>query len=129
VFAASAGEVTPQQEFPAFKSSTGGVFTWSTQQLAFADAEGYCRQMGGHLATYSSIDEQAEVEQFYLDKVRGGWLFRVLAIPRSPPLRPTHAPPPSTAGLVPAGVPLGLLDGPQRHHLACLHVDGCDQQL
>jgi hypothetical protein len=106
------------------------VFTWSTQQLAFADAEGYCRQMGGHLATYTSIDEQAEVEQYYLDKVRaglgeqgdGGHLqARPRSLARSLLL--------STAGLVPADLPPGLLDGPERHHLAGLSVDGCVQQL
>lgn len=34
-----------------------------------ATAEDQCQQYGGHLASYTSLDEQAEVEGFYITRV------------------------------------------------------------
>jgi hypothetical protein len=66
-------EVAAQAEYDSFVArSSGGEFTWVTRTLAAADAEGVCRQQGGHLATYVSPVEQAEVEEHYIRQV--GWL-------------------------------------------------------
>lgn len=65
-------EVTPQQRFESYTARGGGVFTWHTRLLGFEDAEGLCKAEGGHLATYSSEEEQCEVEQHFVRMVGGG---------------------------------------------------------
>jgi hypothetical protein len=55
-----------------FVSQSGGNFTLSTLKRTFYDAEAQCNMMGGHLAYYTSLDEQYEVEQYYLAQ---GMLF------------------------------------------------------
>jgi hypothetical protein len=49
-----------------FISSSGVNFTLSTLPRTHADAEAQCNMAGGHLAHYSSANEQFEVEQHYL---------------------------------------------------------------
>jgi hypothetical protein len=42
------------------------------QQVNQTQAEASCNRYGGHLAAYTSLEEQMEVESFFID---GGWLL------------------------------------------------------
>jgi hypothetical protein len=59
---------------PSFTTSTTNVtFFLNTSLATFAEAEEACQVAGGHLASYSSLEEQAEVEQHYVHK---GWFLK-----------------------------------------------------
>jgi hypothetical protein len=63
---------TPGQA-PYFTTNTTNVtYFLNTTQVNQTVAEAACNRAGGHLAAFTAIDEQLEVEQYY---VRGGWLF------------------------------------------------------
>jgi hypothetical protein len=47
--------------------STAATFYLNTTPSTFDEAEIACQTEGGHLAAYSSFEEQVEVESFYLD--------------------------------------------------------------
>jgi hypothetical protein len=58
---------------PAFTApSTGNTFFLNTSYMNFSSAESACAASGGHLASFLSQQEQAEVEQFY---IRNGYLL------------------------------------------------------
>ena len=40
----------------------------NTAALSWNDAEAFCKQQGGHLACWSDTSEQAEVEQYFIDR-------------------------------------------------------------
>jgi hypothetical protein len=45
------------------------VYTLNTCSLDQPASEQVCRSAGGHLVSYESLEEQQEVEQYYIDKV------------------------------------------------------------
>jgi hypothetical protein len=49
---------------------------WSVGVKNFSDAEASCQNQGGHLTSYQSEAEQAEVEQYY---IKNGYLFPTFA--------------------------------------------------
>ncbi len=51
-------------------NSTGITFAFVPYKTAATNAQQTCNAIGGHLAAYTSMAEQAEVEQYYIDKVR-----------------------------------------------------------
>ena len=56
--------------FPPYTSNyTGGVFTLHTAVANQSSALLVCNAQGGHLASFSSLEEQAEVEGAYLNLV------------------------------------------------------------
>lgn len=56
--------------FPPYTSNyTGGVFTLHTVVANQSSAQLVCNAQGGHLASFSSLEEQAEVEGAYLNLV------------------------------------------------------------
>jgi hypothetical protein len=58
---------------PAYTSlNTGNLFQLNVTLASMAVAQQTCNANGGHLAAYSSLAEQAEVESFYLSI---GWLL------------------------------------------------------
>ena len=68
---------------PYTAKSTGNTFLLNLTLVDQAAAKMQCQNYGGHLAAYVSAAEQAEVEKFYMDKVRqpagatsrlAGWL-------------------------------------------------------
>lgn len=48
------------------------TFQYATNMTDFAAGQRACNLLGGHLATFKSLEEQTEVEQFYIS---GGYLF------------------------------------------------------
>ena len=48
--------------------STGGSFYLNTTLTKQAEAEAACKLANGHLATYTSMEEQEEVEQFFTEQ-------------------------------------------------------------
>ncbi len=48
---------------------TGGTYTLNTNKMVSRDAQAYCNLQGGHVAAYSSYDEQAEVEAYFTNQV------------------------------------------------------------
>ena len=68
---------------PYTAKSSGNTFLLNLTLVDQANAEIQCQKYGGHLAAYVSAAEQAEVEKFYMDKVRrgqhrqAGWLAAV----------------------------------------------------
>jgi hypothetical protein len=61
---------------------TGNVFTLYTAQATQAEAEQVCRSQGGHLASFTSLDEQVEMEFAFVNE---GYLLAGARRPR--PLR------------------------------------------
>jgi hypothetical protein len=62
-------EVKPPAVAPPFASSvSGATFTFHQIPATFDDAQQVCFAEGGRLASYSSLTEQAEVEQHYASK-------------------------------------------------------------
>ena len=62
-------------EIPQVTSNiTGNVFFLNTSFVNQSVAQATCNANGGHLAAWSSQEEQAEVENFYL---QGGWILPV----------------------------------------------------
>lgn len=58
---------------PVYTSAvTGTSFRLNTAKLNFSAAEAECSRIGGHLASFSSIDEAVDVEQYYIQQ---GFLF------------------------------------------------------
>jgi hypothetical protein len=49
-------------------NATGNTFYLNTTVVDSATAEESCKRNGGHLAAYISLEEQAEVEQFYIKR-------------------------------------------------------------
>ncbi len=49
---------------------TGSTYTLNTNKMVSRDAQAYCNLQGGHLAAYTSYDEQAEVEAYFTSQVR-----------------------------------------------------------
>lgn len=49
---------------------TGSTYTLNTNKMVSRDAQAYCNLQGGHLASYTSYDEQAEVEAYFTSQVR-----------------------------------------------------------
>ena len=49
-------------------NATGNTFYLNTTLVDSASAEESCKRNGGHLAAYISLEEQAEVEQFYIKR-------------------------------------------------------------
>ncbi len=49
-------------------NATGNTFYLNTTEVDSNTAEENCKKNGGHLAAYISLEEQAEVEQFYTKK-------------------------------------------------------------
>jgi hypothetical protein len=48
-----------------FTASTGFDYTLNTNPMMYEEAEAWCKNAGGHLATYVSLSEQQEVETYY----------------------------------------------------------------
>jgi hypothetical protein len=57
-----------QQVSPDYTSSTGSIFSFHPDLLVQQDAEHACNEAGGHLASYSSVLEQSEVEQYFVEQ-------------------------------------------------------------
>jgi hypothetical protein len=55
-----------------YNSTTGGTFLLNVSYQGFAAAQQTCKDNGGHLASFSSEAEQAEVEKYYASQ---GFLF------------------------------------------------------
>jgi hypothetical protein len=53
--------------------STNASFVINTTWTTANDAQRSCNALGGHLAFYTSLAEQLEVEQWAKDEVGGGW--------------------------------------------------------
>jgi hypothetical protein len=78
-------------------NATGLVFYLNTSTANATEAEEACKRNGGHLAAFTSLEEQREVEQHY---ITNGFLFPKWATCHSPPaspppsatLHPTHTP-------------------------------------
>lgn len=49
-----------------FTASTGFNYILNTQPMQYQEAQNWCKTNGGHLATYVSLDEQVEVETYYV---------------------------------------------------------------
>jgi hypothetical protein len=60
-------EVAPPMPSRPYTASTGNAFRFYATPLNKTDAEVECNMYGGHLASYLSLAEQAEVEQWYMD--------------------------------------------------------------
>ncbi len=65
-------EIAPQAGYSSFTSSAGNEFKFFGSAMTQHDAEEACNMAGAHLASYDSLDEQAEVEDFYINN---GWLL------------------------------------------------------
>ena len=46
------------------------MYILNTNQMVSKDAQSYCNSQGGHLASYTSYDEQAEVEGYFTNQAR-----------------------------------------------------------
>ena len=60
---------------PPYTSSVTNVsyfMNTTSDGMTFNDAEQSCLENGGHLVAYASLDEQTEVEKYFMD--RGWWL-------------------------------------------------------
>jgi hypothetical protein len=55
-----------------YNSTTNQTFIFTPAVKNFTDAEQSCQDQGGHLASYSSEAEQAEVEKYYVSQ---GYMF------------------------------------------------------
>ena len=53
-------------------TTTGMKYTLNTMKMNFSTAEAACNLQGGHLVSYSNLEEQQEVENFF---VKSGLLF------------------------------------------------------
>ena len=53
-------------------SSTGNTYIYNTSHVTFAEGEQACRDNGGHLVAYLSLEEQLEIEKHFTDY--GWWL-------------------------------------------------------
>jgi hypothetical protein len=51
-------------------STPGGNFTFNNANLTYDAAESDCRAQGGHLASYNTLFEQQDVEDFLINNVR-----------------------------------------------------------
>ena len=66
--------------FPEVMSSyTNQTFQLHTTAMEQQQAQAVCNQNGGHLASFSTLEEQAEVEQAYLDMVSRFHMFHAPA--------------------------------------------------
>ncbi len=54
----------------SYTTSKGFTFLLNLTAVDQATAQATCQEKGGHLAAYTTTAEQAEVEGFYLSKVR-----------------------------------------------------------
>ncbi len=58
---------------PWYRTNASNItFYLNTSLVNQSTAEANCNRHGGHLAAYTSPEEQQEVEQFFIN---GGWLF------------------------------------------------------
>ena len=48
---------------PYFNASTGAIFAFNPLAKTYDDAESHCKGLGGHLAGYTSLQEQSEVRR------------------------------------------------------------------
>ena len=48
--------------------STNATYVLNTQLAKQSVAEQFCRDRGGHLASYASFQEQIEVEQWFVEQ-------------------------------------------------------------
>ena len=55
------------------------MYTLNTCSLTQPEAEQFCRNAGGHLVSYESLEEQQEVEAYYIDKVSTSCLLTRVA--------------------------------------------------
>jgi hypothetical protein len=62
-------EFEPLRMYPSTISSSGHNFTFYGAAVGQAAAEEACYQQGGHLAAYSSYQQQREVEQHFIGRV------------------------------------------------------------
>jgi hypothetical protein len=67
---------------PNFNASTGAIFAFNPMARTFDDAQMYCKGLGGHLAAYTSLQEQLEVRML---------LCSLLAAPPAEPAQPADA--------------------------------------
>jgi hypothetical protein len=63
---------TAVTEAYVYNASTSATFQWYPMRMEYAAAEATCNSQGGHLAIYTSLAEQVEVEQYY---VKQGYMF------------------------------------------------------
>lgn len=57
--------------FHYYSNNTNSSYILSTYtNYSHSAAEAYCQKQGGHLAVWASMEEQAEVEQYYITQVR-----------------------------------------------------------
>ena len=52
----------------------GSTYILSTSAASEAEAQAFCNDQGGHLASYESLEEQYEVEQAFVARVGSSWL-------------------------------------------------------
>lgn len=57
---------------PLFNASTGAIFGFNPNMRTFDDASAHCKSLGGHLASYTTLAEQQEVEAYF---TTGGFLI------------------------------------------------------
>ncbi len=59
-------EVPPCSSYSYCATATGYNYSLVTCPASYSQAEGSCRMLGGHLASYGSLAEQAEVEGYFM---------------------------------------------------------------
>jgi hypothetical protein len=73
-------ELPPCGSYSYCATATGYNYSLVTCPASYTQAEGSCRKLGGHLASYGSLAEQQEVEGYYVAQgllvpsQRGYWL-------------------------------------------------------
>ncbi len=53
-------------------ASTGAHFMFNNYNYTYSQAEEECQKQGGHLASYETVQEQLDVEQFLISNVSSG---------------------------------------------------------
>ena len=86
---------------------TNYTYIYNTTMTDNKNAHKMCNSQGGHLVAYQSLEEQVDVEQYFIKQVRAGRRFaawpgatsatarRILT--RHPPRRASCSPPTSSA--------------------------------
>jgi hypothetical protein len=112
-----------------YTAASGVAFTFSPVARSFDDAEADCNRQGGHLASYTTLAEQVEVENWFVGGVSSSSRLKGLGLPCNAAPRSRHRAlslqRSTKLSLLPAGlpavqVPQVLLDGPENHEEPCV---------
>jgi hypothetical protein len=64
---------------------TGSRYMLNTSLASQAEAQAACNLQGGHLVSYSSLEEQYEVEQYFVTMVRSCSCVSAARLPAAQP--------------------------------------------